>query len=210
MTAPSLPTGYDTAKHVQAGHTDCHVTVGFDRDQVHIPRFLVQLHYQADTDPIRWEAIARMDHNETSALGHDIHTEGLHVDVARRSSDTVHLQLPHGTLPANRGIVVRGCDRYLRQHAAYFIDVYEERRSPGGPPRWSPDGGQDVHTFITPNLLSKSMSQEPATDDALTPEELSEVLAEATGTTADEIERGAEELDIAPPEEATVVEPADE
>lgn len=59
-------------------------------------------------------------------------------------------------------------------------------------------------------LLSESTSQEPAADDALTPEELSEVLAEATGTTADDIERGVEELDIAPPEEATVVESADE
>lgn len=49
------------------------------------------------------------------------------------------------------------------------------------------------------------MSQESPVKDALTPEELSEVLAEATGTTAEEIERGAEELEIAPPEDATVV-----
>ncbi len=114
------------------------------------------------------------------------------------------------SLPANRGIVVRGRDRYLRQHAAYLINAYEERRSPGGPPRWSPDGGRDAHTFITPNLPPGDVSKEPATGDVLTPEELSDVLAEATETTADEIEREAEEPDIAPPEEATVVEPADE
>ena len=50
------------------------------------------------------------------------------------------------------------------------------------------------------------MSREaPTEDEVLTPEELSEVLAEAEGTTPEEIERGAEGLDIAPLEEATVV-----
>ena len=49
------------------------------------------------------------------------------------------------------------------------------------------------------------MSQESPVEDALTPEELSELLAEATGTTPEAIERGAAELKIAPPEEATVV-----
>ncbi|SNR67411.1 hypothetical protein SAMN06266787_10977 [Halorubrum ezzemoulense] len=42
-------------------------------------------------------------------------------------------------------------------------------------------------------------------EDAITLEELSEVLADATGTTGEEIEREAEELEIAPPSEATVV-----
>lgn len=41
--------------------------------------------------------------------------------------------------------------------------------------------------------------------ELLTLEELSEVLADAEGTTPEEIERGAAEIDIAPPEEATVV-----
>jgi hypothetical protein len=49
------------------------------------------------------------------------------------------------------------------------------------------------------------MSQESPVEDALTPEELSEVLAEATGTTPEVIERGAKDLDLAPPEEAIVV-----
>ncbi|MEF8802291.1 MAG: hypothetical protein V5A56_14885 [Halolamina sp.] len=49
------------------------------------------------------------------------------------------------------------------------------------------------------------MSQEAPVEDALTPEELSKLLAEATGTTPEVIERGAAELEIAPPEKATVV-----
>ena len=50
------------------------------------------------------------------------------------------------------------------------------------------------------------MTQESPVEDALTLEELSEVLAEVEGTTPEEIERGAAGLEIAPPEEATVVE----
>jgi hypothetical protein len=46
----------------------------------------------------------------------------------------------------------------------------------------------------------------PAEDEVLTPEELSEILADATNTGAEEIERGAAELEIGPPEEADVVE----
>ena len=205
MAAPSLPTGYDEAHPVQAGRSDCHITVGFDRRQRRIPRFLVQLRYQVSTDPIGWEAIARMDHNETSTTGHDVYREGLHVDVERRSGSTVHLQVRHAPLPSSRGMVIRGCVEYLRREADYFIDVYEDRRSPGGPPRWSSDGGEPSHTLICGNLLPGDMSQESPVEDALTPEELSELLAEVEGTTPEAIERGAAEMEIAPPDEATVV-----
>jgi len=49
------------------------------------------------------------------------------------------------------------------------------------------------------------MSQEPPAEEILSSEELSEVLADAEGTTAEDIERGAERMEIEPPEEAEVV-----
>jgi hypothetical protein len=202
---PRPPAGYDVAYRVDAGRPDCHITVGFDQNQQQIPRFLVQLHYQADTDPVDWVELARMDHNETSARGHDVYREGLHVDVARRTDPTVHLKLRHAPLPTNRGIVIRGCDRYFRAELAYFIDVYKGNISSGSPPRWTPDGGESTRTLIRENLIEGDMSRESSTEEVLSPEELSKVLAEATGTTAEEIERGAEEMEIAPPSEATVV-----
>lgn len=57
MNIPSLPTGYNVAKHVLVGRSDCHVTVGFDRERAHIPWFLVQLQYQVQetADPRRVE-----------------------------------------------------------------------------------------------------------------------------------------------------------
>lgn len=206
MAVPSLPSGYDVAHHVSCSRVDCHVTVGFDLEQGHIPRFLVYLHYRTATDPVEWTGIARMDHNETSSTGHDVYREGLHVDVARRSKRTVHLQVRHGALPSNRGVVVRECDRYLRDEAEYFIDVFEECRQPGSPPRWSPDGGDPTRTFISAGAKGTGMSREgSAEDEVLSPEELSEVLATATGATPEEIEQGAEDLALAPPDEATVV-----
>ena len=45
----------------------------------------------------------------------------------------------------------------------------------------------------------------PEEDEALSPEKLSEALADAMDTTSEEIELGAEEFEIAPPEETEVV-----
>ena len=205
MSAPSLPTGYDVAKHVRAGRSDCHLTVGFDRERSRIPRFLVQLHYQVSTDPVRWKAIARMDHNETSVTGHDVYREGLHVDIDRRSSDTLHLHLSHGPLPSNRGAVIRGCVDYFRREGDYFVDVYEERRSPGRPPGWRSDGGDSTRTFIRANPVEGGMSREAPAEDGLSPEELTELLADATDTDPEELERQAADLKIDPPDAATVV-----
>lgn len=204
MTAPALPNGYDVTKHVQAGRPDCHITVGFNRQQRHIPQFLIQLQYQTGADPLRWNTIARMDHNETSVTGHDVYRKGLHVDVNREMRSTVHLQLQHGALPPNRGKVIRRSAEYLADEAGYFIDVYEERISPGGPPRWS-DGGHSTHIFICREPINKSMSKESPSEGALSLEDLSATLANKTGTSPEAIERGAEELEIAPPTEADVV-----
>ncbi|SEF66991.1 hypothetical protein [Halobellus limi] len=49
------------------------------------------------------------------------------------------------------------------------------------------------------------MSQEPPAEDPLSTDELTELLAEAEGTTPEAIERGAAEIEIAPPSEANVV-----
>lgn len=144
-----------------------------------------------------------MDHNEPSRFGHDVYREGLHVDVARRTNPTAHLQIPHETLPTSRGRVIRGCVDYFREHADYLIDVYEERFGPGTPPKWSLDGGDRPRRLIVIEEEQMDMSPEPADEEVLTPWELSELLAEIEGTTPEEIERG---VDIGPLWEAEIVE----
>lgn len=206
MPIPSLPSGYDETKHLGTGRADCHLTVGFDRDRDRVLRFLVILHYRQDADTARWDEIARMDHNEIDPSGHDVYREGLHVDISRRTKSTVHLGLSHSPLPVNRGATIRLCVNYFTRHAGYFVDVFEEDRPPGSPPPW-PDGGGDElsPTLITTKPVDTDMSQEEPAEDILTVDELTEELADATGTTAEEIERQAESVDIAPPEEATVL-----
>lgn len=208
MPIPSLPAGYDVTKRIGTDRPDCHITVGFDREGVHIPRFLVLLHYQVNADPLRWDAIARMDHNETAALGHDVYQEGIHVDAARRNESTAHITVTNTPLPANRGKVIRGCANYLEANAQYFIDVFEGDRSPENPPKWT-DGGAAPHTLITAKPVHTGMSREQPHEDpaeeVISMDELTEVLADATGETPEEIERGAEAIDFIPPEEAPVV-----
>jgi len=206
MAFPSVPSGYDRTKHVRAGRPDCLLTVGFDKQSKHIPRFLVQLHYQVATEPLQWATIARMDHNERSSLGHDIYREGLHVDIQRRRGETVHLDVRHGSVPQSRGAVIRGCVEYLREQASYFIDVYEGHRSPGSPPSWSPDGGDRLDTLMSPKPISGTMSEESPIENATSLEGLTEALAAVEGTTVEAIESGSEELVIEPPERGTVVE----
>lgn len=203
MKLPSPPAGYDVSKVVGTSTPNCVLTVGFDRQSNHIPRFIVQLHYYIDINPVQWEAIARMDHNETAALGHDIYQEGLHIDTARQSQPPVKLHPSHGPLPTSRGTVIRACTDYLDANADYFIDVYEGKVSPGSPPRW-PDGGNTPPTFIHSCDIIARMSQEPPVEDPLSTDELTELLADVEGTTPEAIERGAEQFEIEPPGEADI------
>jgi hypothetical protein len=48
------------------------------------------------------------------------------------------------------------------------------------------------------------MSQESSAEEPLTPEELSEELAAATGSSTEEIERGFEGMDVQPPWDAEI------
>lgn len=49
------------------------------------------------------------------------------------------------------------------------------------------------------------MTQKEPSEEVISDEELTELLADATGTTPEEIEEGAEAMDWPPPEEATVL-----
>lgn len=210
MSVPTHPTGYDETKDVPVTRRfDCHMTVGFDRHRTHIPRFVVHLHYTPSSVPFQWRSIARFDHNETGDEGHDIYSEGVHIDVSRESGGEWTIEPQECALPQNRGKVIRWCVEYFDREADYFVDVYTGDISPANPPSW-PDGGLPPGELISPKRIVGRMRPEPRGEETVSKEELSEILADATGTTAAEIERGAEELDIGPPWEAEVVEHPDE
>lgn len=143
-----------------------------------------------------------MDRNETSPGGHDGCRDGLHVDIARRAKPIGHPQLSPGPLPRNRGRLIRDRLGYLTREATHTIDVYEERHAPGGAPR----GPSTVaHRIGLSNTVVENVTEEPPVEAAITLEELGESLAEATGTTPEEIDRGADEIEFEAPEVSTVV-----
>lgn len=53
--------------------------------------------------------------------------------------------------------------------------------------------------------MCREQPREELSEELISMDELTEVLAEATGKTPEEIERGAEEMDFIPPEEAPVL-----
>ena len=120
----------------------------------------------------------------------------------------MHAEIFDGPLQTNRDVVIRKCVNYLKANAQYFIDVFKGDRSTDTPPKWS-DGGKSPHTLISPNTVRTGMSHEqPAeepSEEVLSDDELTELLADATGTTPEEIEEGAEAMDWPAPEEATVL-----
>jgi hypothetical protein len=67
----------------------------------------------------------------------------------------------------------------------------------------------DTHVYDSRRAEYGMSREAPADANKLSDEELTELLADAEGTTPEEIEHGAAELEIAPPEEAAVVD-ADE
>ena len=63
----------------------------------------------------------------------------------------------------------------------------------------------DTHVYSSRRAEYGMSREAPADADKVSDEELTELLADAEGTTPEEIEHGAFELEIAPPEGATIV-----
>ena len=205
MTVHLEPSGYDVTKSVDATRSDCLITVGFDKQPGHISCFLVRLHYRTGVFPLQWAAIARVDHNESGTDGHDVYTEGLHIDIDRKSSPEVTLHPRHAPLAQDRGLVTRRCVQYLDAHADRIIDIYEERTQPSGMPGW-PDGGRSGHRFMSLKTLLTGMPREESAEEPLSVDEFDEFMAAESDMSVEEFRRRADEIDIGPLEEAELVE----
>lgn len=202
---PPSPRGYDTADWADISHPDCIITFGFDTRGGRMVRFVVRLHYQISNDPVNWDVIARLDHNETPNSGHDLYQEGLHIDVKGPSGRFTKYRPKHSPLPPNTGALFQLCFNYLKRETQSLIDIYNGNSS-AGPPK-APDGGLPPRDHIPNRLMTRhiiypDMSREPSPEDPLSHEEVTELVAEATGTTAEEIARQAEEVEVGPIEEA--------
>lgn len=130
------PAGYGTAYQKTCSiRRDCVIGVGFDTSQGNIIKFLVDLQYQTRFLSSRYKQIARIDHNSTSDSGHDILTEGLHID-AKDHQGQWRKYWPQYTLPANLGPVIRTSVDYLNRNADFFVDLYEGNNTSSNPPTY--------------------------------------------------------------------------
>ena len=132
------PTGYDKAYEKSASRGDCVIGVGWDVYRGSVMRFLVNLQYMESFLSPTYTEIARFDHNPTSANGHDIYREGIHIDVAQKDGPDIKFTFPNSTVPADLGVVIRACVEYLDDNARKLIRIYEGDNSPANVPNWSP------------------------------------------------------------------------
>ena len=93
-----------------------------------VVRFVAQLEYNPSArydvqPPSEWMVVARFDHDRTSAGGHDIAEEGLHLDIYRdgeryrRSWDFPRVPLPRA---------MDYCESYLEKHSDRLLARFDE------------------------------------------------------------------------------------
>lgn len=132
------PTGFDSHYVLATSRPDCRIGVGFDTNRGAVQRFLVQLERRRPGSGDDWTQIARVDHNPSSHAGHDLRTEGVHVDVVRRSGDEARIH-PTDRRPSGRGDlggVIEVSIEYFRRHPSYFVRAYRGEIEPSDPPEW--------------------------------------------------------------------------
>ncbi len=80
-----------------------------------VRRFLVQLEYNVARQTAfaeQWEGVARFDHNPSAHDGHDIRTEGLHMDICEPNDDDKRAT---GFPPVAVNDAPKWCENYLER-----------------------------------------------------------------------------------------------
>lgn len=95
--------------------------------------FLIQLEYNlgmVSEFPDTWQAIARFDHNPQSKRGHDVETEGLHMDLID-ADDTGHdVKRGFSNVPLDEA--PEYCERFLLMNAESLSRDFEMRNGLDG------------------------------------------------------------------------------
>lgn len=92
---------------------------GCDTDHGEVTRFLVQLEYRM---PDSWTFIVRSDHNPTAFDGHDVETEGVHMDL-NRGGEKVTVRQIGPPMPASAGL--NRAEEHLIGHAEKHTKRFE-------------------------------------------------------------------------------------
>ena len=109
--------------------------VEIDTAEGDVSRFVVQLEYDLEwdydtTSTSSWAVVARFDHDPETEFGHDIVSEGLHLDIYREGEKESVLRgfpkVPLNEAPA-------WCEGYLHENAQRFIGRFERWHGISGP-----------------------------------------------------------------------------
>jgi hypothetical protein len=114
------------------------IGVGFARQQGDVTRFLVDLQYTESILSPDYTQIARIDHNPANPTGHDVHSEGIHVDARRKHGQGRTYYPTYSHIPNDLGEVIKASADYLSRHADFFVDFYDGSLNPANAPRWTP------------------------------------------------------------------------
>lgn len=132
------PTGFDRHFVVPTERTDFRIGVGLDTDRGDVARFLVQLQLVDHRTLSTATQIARIDHNPANPGGHDLRSEGVHVDVVLADGAEVTMYATEGRhpVPAELGRVIQAAVEYFGRHLDFFHLVHRGEIDPTDPPRW--------------------------------------------------------------------------
>lgn len=110
--------GYDNEWTAQAGPS-VRRRLGYSHERGEVTAFVVQLEYHfGDT----WTPVVRYDHNPANEAGHDVTTEGLHIDIYRDGEkDRQEFIAP----PMPAGVALDLAEDHLAANAKQFIQRFE-------------------------------------------------------------------------------------
>jgi hypothetical protein len=94
--------------------------IGYSHDHGVVTRFVVQLEYRLHGE---WVEVVRFDHDPESEQGHDVTTEGVHMDVYR---DGEKAQSPEIFPPMLASDALTSAEEHLTQHGERYIKRFEE------------------------------------------------------------------------------------
>lgn len=110
--------GYDREWIIRKGPYS-RIRVGYTHDRGRVTRFVVQLEYDLGS---KWHEVVRIDHDETGVMGHDVSTEGVHLDVYR---DGVKWRTEDLLPPAPPGRAFTFAEAHMTQHAQRYVERFE-------------------------------------------------------------------------------------
>ena len=94
--------------------------MGYSTDDRVMTRFVVQLEYFHDGN--RYEVV-RFDHDPENPMGHDVTTEGVHMDVYRNEHKLKSVEV-FPAMPAAEAFTY--AENHLSDHAERYIKRYEK------------------------------------------------------------------------------------